>query len=296
MPTSKMPAVDRAGLTTLAVASAAATAVLLLYRDVLVRLFAAWDQDPNYSHGFVIAPLCAYIVWRRRQELTTTCGSWFGLAGMAGSFALLTAGELGAELFLTRVSLIAMLASIALLVVGWRGLRLIALPVALLLMTIPIPAIIFNQIAFPLQLLASRVGETALQALSIPVLREGNVITLAAMQLEVAEACSGIRSLMSLLSLAIVYGYFTHDSAWRRGALIAASIPIAICANAARVAGTGVAAHYYGSAAAEGFLHTFSGWLIFVVAFGLLLACDSVMLRRLARAALVGHTPSEVTA
>ena len=275
---------------------AAAVALLVLYRDVLSRLYVSWDQDPNYSHGFVIAPLCAYIVWQRRTGLASLSGSWLGVVAMAASFALLVAGELGAELFLTRISLVAMLASVALLVVGWRGLQKLTLPLALLAMTIPIPAIIFNQVAFPLQLLASRAGETTLQALSIPVLREGNVITLSTMQLEVAEACSGIRSLMSLLSLAIVYGYFTYDSLWRRTALIVASIPIAIFANAARVAGTGVAAHYYGSAAAEGFLHTFSGWLVFVVAFLLLLAVDSLAIRRVPSAHIVVNTPSEATA
>jgi exosortase len=131
---------------------------------------------------------------------------------------------------------------------------------------IPIPAIVFNQIAFPLQLLASRVGELVLQTAAIPVLREGNVITLANTQLEVAEACSGIRSLISLLTLGIVFGYFMHSSVLIRWILALATIPVAIVANGLRVAGTGIAAHYYGPEAAEGFFHTFSGWLVFVVA------------------------------
>jgi exosortase len=132
---------------------------------------------------------------------------------------------------------------------------------------IPIPAIIFNQIAFPLQLLASRFGEVSLTACQIPVLREGNVINLANTSLEVAEACSGIRSLISLLTLGIVYGYFADSRVWVRVILALGTIPIAIAANGIRVAGTGIAAHYYGPEAAQGFFHTFSGWIIFVAAF-----------------------------
>ncbi len=263
-----------------AVAVVAMLAFLALYRDVLVRLVDAWLHDPNYSHGFLVAPLCAYLAWQRREILSRSAGSLAGVGGMVVSFAMLLAGDLGAELFLTRVSMIAMLASLTLFVAGWRGTFRLALPLALLLLTIPVPAILFNQVAFPLQLLASRAGEGALTLLRIPVLREGNVIVLSTATLEVAEACSGIRSLMSLLSLALVYGYFTHRRAGARAALVLASVPIAICANAARVAGTGAAAHFYGAAAAEGFLHTFSGWLMFLVAFALLIAFDAIVVQR----------------
>jgi len=277
---------------------AAAAALAVLYLDVLSRLVQAWNNDPNYSHGFVIAPLVGYLIWKRREELSTQRGSYLGLLGMAGCFAMLVAGELGAELFLTRLSLVGMLGSMTLLVAGWRGLRIVALPLCLLVLTIPIPAIIFNQVAFPLQLLASQAGEATLQAARIPVLREGNLIILSTTTLEVAEACSGIRSLTSLVSLAIVYGYFTHTATPARAVLVLASIPIAIFANAARVAGTGVAAYYYGAAAAEGFLHTFSGWLVFVVAFAMLLAFDSLVLRRLTRRArpALAPEPKEVLA
>src|SRR5262249_57047776 len=134
--------------------------------------------------------------------------SAFGLVVLAGSVAVLLAGLLGSELFLSRISFIGALAGIVLFLFGWAHLRMLAFPLLFLLLMIPLPAIIFNQIAFPLQLLASRFGEVTLRALDIPVLREGNVISLATTQLEVAEACSGIRSLISLLTLGIVYGYF----------------------------------------------------------------------------------------
>jgi exosortase len=143
---------------------------------------------------------------------------------------------------------------------------------------IPIPAIIFNQIAFPLQLLASRFGELSLRILQIPVLREGNLISLANTSLEVAEACSGIRSLISLLAIGIVYGYFTDSRVWVRIMLALVTIPAAIIANGLRVAGTGLAAHYFGPQAAEGFFHVFSGWLIFLAASIMLFAVRTILI------------------
>jgi len=192
--------------------------------------------------------------------------------------AMLLAGMLGAELFLTRASMIPVIGGAVLFVLGWRMLWALVFPLAFLLLMIPIPAIIFNQIAFPLQLLASQVGEATLYALGIPVLREGNLIILANTTLEVAEACSGIRSLISLLTLGIVFGYFTDPRPPVRMAIALSTIPIAIVANAARVAGTGVAAHYYGAEAAQGFFHSFSGWLVFVVAFLMVLAVTRIVL------------------
>jgi exosortase len=202
-----------------------------------------------------------------------------GLVIVLGSCATLTAGILGAELFLTRISIVGIVAGTVLFVMGWQHLRILGFPIAFLILMIPIPAIIFNQIAFPLQLLASRFGETALNVADIPVLREGNVIVLANTTLEVAEACSGIRSLVSLLTLGIVYGYFTDPRGWLRVTISLATIPIAIVANGLRVAGTGIAAHYYGPEAATGFFHTFSGWLVFIVAFLMLFLVMQVLQR-----------------
>jgi exosortase len=228
-----------------------------------------WIHDENYSHGFLIVPLAAFFAWRGRHRLAAApnAPSWAGLPVVLAALGLVTVGTLGAELFLTRLSLVVMLTGAILLLHGWRDLRILGWPLAFLLLMIPLPAIVFNQIAFPLQLLASRVGTTAIQACAVPVLREGNVIVLANTSLEVADACSGIRSLISLLTLGIVYGYFADPRPWMRAVIALATIPIAIAANAARVAGTGVLAHYYGPQAAEGFFHTFSGWIVFVVAF-----------------------------
>ena len=259
---------------------ASGAALVLLYRQVFEKLVHDWATDDNYSHGFLIVPLAAYFVWERRDRLRslTPNPSPLGLVGVAVGLAMLVAGLLGAELFLTRASLIPVLAGAVVFVLGWQALAVLAFPLAFLILMIPIPAIIFNQIAFPLQLLASRVGEATISALDIPVLREGNVIVLANTSLEVAEACSGIRSLVSLLTLGIVFGYFTDPRPLVRFAIALSTIPIAIVTNAARVAGTGVAAHYYGPDAAQGFFHTFSGWLVFVLAFLLVFAAARLIL------------------
>jgi exosortase len=240
-----------------------------LYHHVIAKLAHDWYIDDNYSHGFLIVPIALYFVWERRaklQEALRKPSSW-GLVIVFASMAMLLAGILGSELFLTRFSILGTFAGAVLFLYGWNHLKILFFPIAFLLLMIPIPAIIFNRIAFPLQLLASRFGEMALQACQVPVLREGNVIHLANTSLEVAEACSGIRSLTSLLTLGIVYGYFTDSRIWVRIVLTMGTIPIAIAANAIRVAGTGIAAHYYGPEAAQGFFHSFSGWIIFIAAF-----------------------------
>jgi len=246
----------------------------VLYRDVVVKLVHDWGTDDNYSHGFLIVPIALYLMWERRGRLAEAVPrpSNLGLGVVLGSVAVLGAGVLGAELFLTRISILGVLTGVVLFLYGWQYLRILAFPLAFLLLMIPIPAIIFNQIAFPLQLLASRFGELALMLAGVPVLREGNVIILSNTSLEVAEACSGIRSLISLLTLAIVYGYVIERRNWARVTLALASIPVAIAANGVRVAGTGIAAHYVGPEAAQGFFHEFSGWLVFIVAFLMLFA------------------------
>jgi exosortase len=272
----------------------AATSFLLLYAPILARLARDWASDDNYSHGFLIVPIALYFVWERRDRLARLIPSpsLFGLPIVALGLVMLVAGLLGAELFLPRVSLLVVLTGTVLFLFGWQVCRVLALPLAFLLLMIPIPALIFNQIAFPLQLLASRVGETVLAAVGIPVLREGNVIVLAHTTLEVAEACSGIRSLISLLTLGIVYGYFVDPRGGVRTAIALSTIPIAILANGARVAGTGVAAHYYGVDAARGFFHTFSGWLVFAVAFFMLSVVTHLLVRVLPRRERRGGVPA----
>ena len=259
--------------------AALAAAVIWLYAGVVPGVVRQWADDEDYSHGFFVLPLAAYFLWERRHQLRDAAPrpSALGLMVLAGSLLCFVAGQFGSELFLTRVSLIGVVAGLVLFLCGWRHLRLAAFPLAFLLLMIPLPEIIFNRITFPLQMLASQVGETMIAATGVPVMREGNVLLLPNRTLEVAEACSGIRSLMSLVMLALVLGYFTERRTWVRAAIALAAVPIAVVANAIRVAGTGVASYWISPAAADGFFHTFSGWLMFIVALGALLVFQRVL-------------------
>lgn len=267
------------------------------YARVAVRLVDDWATDPNYSHGFLIVPLALYLVWERRAALARAPirGSWMGLPVVVLGLALLAGGTLGAELFTARVSLILVLAGSVLFVLGPAQARILAFPLAILLLMVPLPAIVFNRIAFPLQIFASQFGEQVLHAAGVPVLREGNVIVLPQTELEVAEACSGIRSLMTLFTLGLVYGYFMESRRWARVAIVAMTVPIAILTNGLRVAGTGIAAYHFGPEAAEGFFHSFSGWIVFVVAFGLVCLVTAAI-RHIGGHERVGAPPSPLPA
>ncbi len=250
-----------------------------LYHDVLPRLVLQWYLDPNYSHGFLVPFVAAYFVRERYDAVSRLVvrPSLWGAVLLCLGLSMLVLGSIGAELFLQRTSLIVVIAGLVLLLLGPEQLRVLLFPVAFLLFMVPLPAIVVNAAAFPLQLLAAKTATFCLFNLGIPVLREGNVIVLAGTTLEVAEACSGIRSLQTLMALATVYAYFTQHANWRRWALIGLSIPIAIVANAFRVSGTGFLAHAFGLEAAEGFYHGFSGWLIFVLAFLLLMGAGTLL-------------------
>ena len=256
-------------------------AVVWLYSDVLSSLVRQWAGDDNYSHGFFIIPLAVYCGWQRRELLsrTPTQPHASGLVLILIGLLTFAAGSLAAELFLTRLSIVVVTAGAILFLWGPAHLKHLAFPLTLLPLMVPLPALIFNQIAFPLQLVASRLGETTLAAAGIPVLRDGNVLELPNITLAVAEACSGIRSLISLITLAIVLAYFTERRPIARVVIIISSVPIAIVANAFRVAGTGFTSHWLGPRIAEGFFHGFSGWLVFAVAFAGLLATQRVVRR-----------------
>jgi exosortase len=255
-----------------------------LYADIIRHMALDWYNDPDYSHGFLVPLLSGYFVWERLDRLRalTPHPSIAGILLLGAGLFMLVVGSVGAELYLQRSSLIVVLAGLVLLLLGRAYIRVLALPVAFLFFMIPLPAIVVNAISFPLQLFAAKTATFCLFNLGIPVLREGNVISIVGTTLEVAEACSGIRSLQALLALGTVYAYFSQTIMWKRWTLVLLSIPIAIAANAFRVSGTGVLAHYFGVEAAEGFYHTFSGLLIFVVAFILLLA-SGVLLARIGR-------------
>lgn len=251
----------------------------ILYAPVLKGLVQNWWGNPDYGHGFLVPVFSGYILWREREKWMNTeiRPSNFGLLVMIGAVVVLLGGSLGAELFTTRISLLLLIAGMILFLAGWKMLRAVSFPLAFLLLMIPIPVIIYNQITFPLQLLASRFATFWLELVRVPVLREGNVLILPNYSLEVVEACSGIRSLMTLLTLAIAYGFLVERRRWVRYTLAILMVPIAIVSNAIRIMGTGVLTFHFGPKAAEGFFHEFSGWIIFLAALVLMFLCHWIL-------------------
>lgn len=240
--------------------------LLWLYFPTLTHLVGQWWNDPNFSHGFFVPLFAGYVIWQERSRLAGVKfqPSWFGALLLGFGLCVLILGQMGAEIFLSRFSLLLVLAGLIVLFLGWSFFRAVLFPWAFLLLMIPIPAIVFNQITFPLQLLASKVASTMLPWFGVPVLREGNVMILPAMSLEVADACSGIRSLMSLATIAVIYGYLMERKTSVRVLLALASLPIAVAANSLRVVGTGLLVQYWDPDKAQGFFHEFQGWLMFV--------------------------------
>jgi len=253
----------------------------VLYGSILWKLVGEWSTDPNFSHGFFVPMFSAFVVWRSRARLAQIprSSSWLGLPIIIGALMTLVVGVLGAEFFLSRTSLILLLAGLIIYFAGWHLFRALLFPWLFLFLMVPIPTIVFNQIALPLQFFASQLATGILQFLGVPVLREGNIIMLPNMPLEVAEACSGIRSLMSLTTMAIIYGYLVDTKFWRRAALAIMALPIAVAANAIRIVGTGLTVQYWDPDKGKGFFHEFSGWLIFVAALTMLLLLHAVLRR-----------------
>ena len=256
-----------------------AVLVGILYGGILASLVADWMNDPNYSHGFLVPLFSGFLIWRKKADLSRLPlrPTWWGLPAIAASLGVLVVGKLGAEFFLMRSSLVFLLTGFVLYFCGWRWLRALLFPIAFLFLMIPIPAILYAQITLPLQIHASRMASWLLSLFGVPVLREGNIIQLPAITLEVAEACSGIRSLISLIALAVIYGYFLEPSLWRRILLVAAAVPIAIAANALRIMGTGLLIQFWSPDAGTGFFHVFSGWLIFILAMLMLFAFHAAL-------------------
>ena len=250
-----------------------------LYAKVAPPLFRDWWNDPDYTHGLLVIPLALWFVWERRADLQRAPSrpSPLGALLLAGGLSMLLVGTAGAEFFLQRSSFVVVVAGLVWLLLGGARLRVLAFPTAFLLFMVPLPAIVMNAVAFPLQLFAARTATVCLQGIGIPVLREGNVILLAGTSLEVAEACSGIRSLQALMALAAVYGYWGGDRTWKRWLLLVAAVPIAVVVNAARVTGTGLLVQYWGEEAAEGFYHSFEGWVLFLAALALLMGVGTLL-------------------
>jgi len=246
--------------------------LVALYHGIAVKLVYDWLTIPDFSHGPLIPFFAAFLLWDKRRQLRSTpiAPSWPGtILVVLGLFELLV-GVLGADLFLQRTSFVLLVAGLVWTLLGRTMLRRVSFVLFVLLLAIPLPTILFNQITFPLQLRASELASAILPWFNVPVLQDGNIIRLPAMPLEVAEACSGIRSLMSLFTVAVIYGYFLEKATWRRVVLALSSLPIAVAANVVRIVGTGLCVQYWDPDKALGFFHEFSGWLLFLVSLGCL--------------------------
>jgi len=254
--------------------------ILLCYAPMIASMAGVWVNDSDMGHGFFVPVIAGYIVWQRREELRETPlrASWWGLLLVLWGAAQCLLATLGVELFLSRSALLFTLAGAVWAAAGTAWLKKLTFPLFLLCFMIPIPAVIFNSITFPLQLLASRLADGALTLLNVPVLRQGNILELPSGKLEVAEACSGIRSLLSLAFLSLVYGHFFEERRWLRAVLFLMTTPIAILSNGSRITLTGILAQVNPSLA-EGFFHESTGWVIFLLALLLLVIFHRLLIR-----------------
>ena len=260
----------------------------VLYWQTVGSLVNQWWTDSDYSHGFLVVIFSAFLLWRSKKKWmeTEVKPSLSGLIFIAGAMVSLILGTLGAELFLARVSLVILIGGLIVYFAGWIMLKAVAGPWGVLFLMIPLPVIVFNQIALPLQFLASRLAGNTLDALGVPALREGNVITLPSISLNVVEACSGIRSLMALITLAVFYGLMMEKRIWVRCMLVVLAIPLAVGINSLRIVGSGLLGQSFGKAYAEGFFHEFSGVVVFGVTLIALVLLHTIAKRVLRKKAV----------
>ena len=281
---------SRRGLTWQAIA--ALVLLTITYIPILGSMIQHWRIVPDYSHGFLIVPLALIFAYEKKFHLKAARieGSWWGVGLLAIGLGLLALGQLGSLLSPLRAGYVLSLMGFVLLFLGAEVFRLLLFPMCFLLLMVPLPQSLVNVVAFPLQLIAAKWAVSALQMIGVPVLLEGNIIHLASGDLFVAEACSGLRSLMALMTLGVVFAhFFRRDSLLQQLILIASTVPIAILVNALRVAVTGFLAHQYGHETAGGVIHDFQGLITFSLAFLLLLFESRLLSRLLDSRALSGN-------
>jgi exosortase D (VPLPA-CTERM-specific) len=251
----------------------------VLYYRIIPDMVMDWYKDDNYSHGFLVPIIAGYFLWQRWPDLKDKLvkPSNLGLAVIVLGLLQLLLGWLSTEYFTMRSSLIVLLAGMILYWFGREMLKRMSLPLAYLIFMVPIPYIIYDMAAFPLKLFVTRVSVAFMKMVGVVVMREGNIIIFPATTLEVADACSGIRSLTSLLALAVAYAFFVQTSNVRRWIIIVSAVPIAIATNATRVIVTGILAQWWGAKAAEGFFHEFAGMAVFALAMSLLVAVGALV-------------------
>jgi len=247
---------------------------LLLYAPVYPSLVDTWLNDSNNSHGLLVPFIFLYLVWMLKDEIKATelRSSLVGLVILAVSLAIYFASFVGDLAFPARITMITTLAGLVLYTCGWQVFKLLLFPILFLFFMVPVPVTILGLIAFPLQLFVSDLSANLIDWYGIPVYQEGNLLFFARYSFEVTEACSGIRSMVSFLTLGALFAYFARDSWTKSALLVLSAIPLAILVNLIRVTGTGILANYFGNRVAQGFLHDFSGFVVFGIGVLLMLS------------------------
>ena len=254
--------------------------VLILYFPVLVSLVHDWLNDPDFSHGFLVAPISLYLVWQKREKLKAPpLPSNWGLLFLASGLLFFLLGKIAEQPFLQQFSFLMVIAGIILFVPGKAHLKTIAFPVAFLIFMIPIPTIVIQKITFPMRLFASRYASHILDYLAVPAIRKGNVIHLPNTALNVAEACSGIRSIISLLTIGTLIAYFNNKTLWQRLLVILTTVPVAIAVNVFRISLTAFLVFNFGPEAARGLFHELIGAALFLRAAAFFYLFSSILSR-----------------
>jgi exosortase len=260
-----------------------AAAVVAILSGLYAPVLAVWVEDlwsdPNYSHVYIVPIISGLVIWQRRRTLAATPigSSWTGLPLLLAGIGALIVGDIGAETFLMRTSLIVVIAALILFHLGPGMLRALAFPLGFCLFLVPMPAVVFYAMTARLQNIAAETGAWGLDLVGVPVLLDGNVIQLSRVTLGVTEACSGIRSLITLVALGVAWAHLMLPKFWMQAVLVVSVLPITIGANAGRIVMTGLVGRWFGVEYAEGFFHFFSGWLVFVLAILCLLAVHGVL-------------------
>jgi exosortase D (VPLPA-CTERM-specific) len=244
-----------------------------LFYDGLRYVVDTWFGREEYSHGILIPMISAFLIWQKKNELAGIPfkGSWLGLVALVLGLALFFLGEMATLFVIVQYAFLVVLFALVLAIMGPQVFREIQVPLFLLFFTIPLPEFLYNGLSTKLQLISSELGVYFIRAFGISVYLEGNVIDLGSMQLQVVEACNGLRYLFPLMSLAFICAYFYQAALWKRAVIFVSSIPITVLMNSFRIGLIGVTVEYWGKDMAEGFLHDFEGWFIFMVCTGILI-------------------------
>lgn len=264
--------------------------VLAIFWDAVSYTVDLWLNREEYSHGILIPFISGFLIWQKKNELAVspTKGNWIGLVLVLVGLLVCLVGELSTLFIIQQYALLLVIFGVVLTIFGEAILKKVAMPLFLLFFAIPLPNFLYQGLSAKLQLWSTGLGVAVIRACDISVYQEGNVIDLGAMQLQVVEACSGLRYLFPLMSLAFICAYFFKASLWKRVIVFLSSIPITVLMNSFRIGMIGVLVEFFGKSMAEGFLHDFEGWIIFMV-------CTTILIAEMWLLARIGRDPRPLT-